>query len=64
MLTFCGAIAPDESLDSEEDADMRRMSMSCVFLFDIVFNSNHFASTGHQPLFCAARQPEIGRAHV
>ena len=62
MLTFCGAIAPDEighSLDSEEDADMRRMSMSCFFLFDIVFNSNHFASTGHQPLFCAACQPVI-----
>ena len=36
MVMFCGTIAPNEigdSLDSEEDADMRRMSMSCFFLF-------------------------------
>jgi len=65
MLTFCGTIAPDEigdSLDSEEDTDMRRMSMSFSSSFFggpyIVLNYC-FALTGHQPLFCAARQPVI-----
>ena len=65
MLMFCGTIAPDEigdSLDSEEDADMRRMSMLCFFLFlegGLIVLNYRSALTGCQPLFCAARQPVV-----